>query len=381
MYDVSALHRLIVDKIDRQGPITFAEFMELCLYHPEHGYYAAGWYLRKKRADYYTCPGLHPVFGTLIAKQLVQMWRLLESDRFEIVELGGGEGHLAFDILTFLKERVPDCYDVLTYHMVEVGAPLIARQRELLKPFDKVIRWLRPDDFTAAETVGCIVSNELVDALPVHRVKKEEGQLKEIFVTADANGLAEVVGSPSDPALEAYFRRLGIDLQEGQQAEVNLRALSWIRQVADRLGRGFVVTIDYGHTADVLYAPARRDGTLVCYWQHRVSSDPYIRIGRQDMTAHVDFTSLILNGRDCGLELTGLVPQYKFLLSLGFLDEMMRWEKGVDEIDAVTGRLAMKQLILPDGMGGPFKVLIQHKGLSEPTLDGLNEAETEVNYE
>jgi SAM-dependent MidA family methyltransferase len=343
------LRQIITEEIRDKGPLTFARFMELCLYHPEYGYYASGRACRGREGDYYTSPTIHPVFGALIAKQMVQMWRIMGSGAFQIVEMGGGEGYLCLDILDYLQQDERKFYGILTYHMVEISPVIIERQRELLSPHEGTVIWHQPDQIREMGITGCFISNELVDAFPVHRVVMKEGKLKEIFVDSAQGGLEEMHGDPSTPELEQYFLRLGITLTEGQRAEVNLEALRWLQGVAKGL----------------------ENGTFLCYRDHRVHADPYSNPGLQDMTAHVDFNSLVEWGEEYGLQLTGLVPQYRFLLALGILDEAARMDEEKEEWEGMAGRLTVKNLILPGGMGETFKVLIQHKGIESPQLDGL----------
>jgi SAM-dependent MidA family methyltransferase len=221
---------------------------------------------------------------------------------------------------------------------------------------------------------GCFLSNELVDAFPVHQVVVDHGNLKEIYVIQEYGRLKEQQGELSDPRIASYFQSMGITLQEGQRAEVNLKALDWMEKVARCLKKGFVLTIDYGYLAKELYAPHRRAGTLLCYYQHQPSDNPYERLGEQDITAHVNFSSLLQKGEEVGLRLTGLVPQYQFLIALGLLQEMESLGREMSELDALQLRLSLKHLIEPEmGMGEVFKVLIQHKGMDQPRLDGLRD--------
>jgi SAM-dependent MidA family methyltransferase len=365
------LHQIIAEEIRVQGPLTFARFMELCLYHPRYGYYASGRACRGREGDYYTSPTVHPIFGALIAKQMVQMWRIMGGSTFDIVEMGGGEGYLCVDILDYLQCYEPQFYNILCYHMMEISPVVIERQKELLSDHSEKVAWRQPDQMRELDMRGCFISNELVDAFPVHRVVQEGGELKEIFVDLDNGVLKEIIGDPSTPDLEAYFQRLGITLAEGQGAEVNLEARRWLQGVAKGLERGFMVTIDYGYPARELFNSLRRDGTFLCYRDHRVHADPYSNPGLQDMTAHVDFTSLVEWGEEYGLQLTGLVPQYRFLLALGILDEVARLGGKEEGWEGMAERLTLKNLILPGGMGETFKVLIQHKGIESPQLDGL----------
>ena len=240
------------------------------------------------------------------------------------------------------------------------------------------VAWVPDLDAIPADSItGVFLSNELVDAFPVHRVVKRPLGLREIYVAwapepspLEGEGrvrgrFVEIEAPPCSSALEAYFARLGISLEAGQQAEVNLEALEWMRQVGARLRRGLVVTIDYGHAAADLFAPARKTGTLLGYYRHTVSDSPYVRVGQQDLTAHVDFTSLALAGRDAGLEVTGFTNQLHFLINLGI-------ELTFAGLDPESPQVAaMRELLRPDGMGTTYKILVQHKGMLAPQLDGL----------
>jgi SAM-dependent MidA family methyltransferase len=366
-----SLRQIIAEEIRAKGPLPFARFMEICLYHPQYGYYASGRGCRGREGDYYTSPTVHPIFGALMGKQLAQMWRILGAGAFEVVEMGGGEGYLCIDILDYLQQEEPQFYDLLLYCMVEVSPVVIEKQRRLLAPHEAKVAWRQPDEMVGQKIRGCFLSNELVDSFPVHRVVMEAGALQEVYVDLDKGGFKEVHKSPSTPELMEYFRCLGITLAEGQQAEVNLEAMRWLQKVAQGLERGFAITIDYGYPAAELYSPLRQAGTLLCYQGHRALTDPYSNLGLQDMTAHVDFTSLIMWGEGCGLQLTGLVPQYRFLFALGILEQAAELGKGKGEGEALNERLTIKNLILPGVMGETFKVLIQHKGIVKPQLEGL----------
>jgi SAM-dependent MidA family methyltransferase len=362
---------MIEEEIRRKGPIPFARFMEICLYHPQYGYYASGRGCRGRGGDYFTAPTIHPLFGALMGKQIAEMWRILGRETFEVVEMGGGEGYLGKDILDYLQQEEPQLYNLLLYRMLEISPVAIERQRRLLAPHEEKVIWHQPNEVVDLKVQGCFLSNELVDSFPVHRVVMESGALREVYVDLQNGGFKEVQREPSTPDLVAYFQRLGITLAEGQQAEVNLEALRWLQGVAQGLVQGFVVTIDYGYRAQELFSPLRREGTLLCYRDHRVLPDPYENLGLQDMTSHVDFTSLILWGEGMELQLTGLVPQYRFLLCLGILEQVAHVGKGKGEEDALNERLTVKHLIIPGGMGETFKILIQHKGIDKPQLEGL----------
>ena len=370
------LRRFILSQIEERGPVPFTQFMEWCLYHPDYGYYQSGRAKIGRDGDYYTSSSVHPLFGHLIAKQLYQMAEILGGETFDVVEMGGGRGLLCKDILDWASKNSPSLYQHLRYHLIETAAHFLKEQKVRLSEHERdgKVFWLNPEEFRNSEfkIEGCLLSNELVDAFPVHRVIFDKGSLKEIYINVDNGQLEEEWREPSDPRIHDYFRSMEITLQEGQKTEVNLKALDWMEKVERCLKKGFALTIDYGYIAEELYAPFRREGTLLCYYQHQTSSNPYERLGEQDITSHVNFTSLIRKGEEVGLHLTGLVSQYRFLIGLGILQEMESLERELSETDRLRMRLSLKHLIEPEaGMGEVFKVLIQHKGINNPRLDGL----------
>lgn len=372
------LRRFILSQIEKQGPIPFSQFMEWCLYHPDYGYYRVERTTIGRDGDYYTGPCVHPLFGGLIAKQLSQMSDQMGGSTFGVVESGGGRGFLCEDVLRWAKENSPIFYQRLRYHLIETAPPFLREQRERLGEFigEGKIFWIENDAFERGkiQIEGCFLSNELLDAFPVHRVIFDQGSLKEVYLTHQNNQLKELLGELSDSRIASYFQSMEISLQEGQRVEVNLKALDWMEKVARCLKKGFVLTIDYGYLAEELYAPYRREGTLLCYTQHQTSDHPYERLGEQDITSHVNFTSLIRKGEEVGLRFTGLVPQYQFLIALGLLQEMEFLGREMSEMDALQLRLSLKHLIEPErGMGEVFKVLIQHKGMDQAQLDGLRD--------
>lgn len=367
--NLSPLAGELRERIAAGGPLPFAEFMAACLYHPQHGYYMTPRERIGKAGDFFTSTSVHAVFGRLVARQLMQMAALLGDATFEVVEQGGGEGHLALDILDTLASEAPDLYARLTYTLVEVGPASRARQARTLVAHAARVAWCAADVWQVGS--GCFLSNELVDAFPVHVVEKHAGQLREVFVTnGSADGFVEALHDPSSPALEEHLRWLGIAPVEGNRAEINLAAPVWMREVAGRIGRGFVLTIDYGYPAAELYALHRREGTLLCYRQHQADDDPYSAVGEKDITAHVDFTALQQAGEEAGLRTLWFGEQYRFLLGLGFFEELLRLQAQCsDEREARALRLTLKNLIVPEqGMGETFKVLVQGKGVGQPGL-------------
>lgn len=367
--DNPLLKKEIIELIQRKGKITFADFMDMALYHPEYGYYTSEREKLGKEGDFYTSTDVHPVFGGLIARQMEQMWKIMGCGKFTIVELGAGKGWLCHDILSFIKERSPEFYKNVEYKIVEISKYHIEKQSGILKDFeDKIVREQFSDGkFSFGPIEGCYLSNEFFDSLPVHSVVVEENTLKEIFVTTKDGVLVETTGCLSTPELEEYFHGLNINLNEGQKAEVNLKAIEWIKNISRCLKRGFAITIDYGHPAEGLYSDIRSRGTLMCYYKHTTNESPLERIGNQDITAHVNFTSLMKAGEEEDIKTTGLAKQSHFLITLGILDEMNRSRNDIKKV------LTMKNLIIPGGMGDTFKILIQHKGIDSPELIGLRD--------
>ena len=367
-------------RIRERGPITFAEFMEAALYWPGGGYYSGGDSHTGDETspfgptgDYYTSPMAHPAFGALLAVQLYQFWLLLDRPSpFPVVEAGSGNGQLCHDILAAaeaLPEPFPASVRYLCVDPHPSGPPQDLPRATRLAARGIPLRNLR----------GCIISNELLDAFPVHQVRVEQGRLQEVFVAleyddgGEGNRLVERLGDPSTPALAARLEERGVTLAEGQTAEINLALDDWAREAAAALDSGFVLTIDYGRTAEELYsADLRPRGTLTTYYRHTQTDSPLRHIGQQDITAQVDFTSVIEAGRLYGLELLGLTTQARFLHNL----DLPRLRRRVTSTpmpveQAVANRAGLVALGRPGGLGD-FKVLVQGKNLPSHPGEGLN---------
>ncbi|MCP4266054.1 MAG: SAM-dependent methyltransferase [Candidatus Brocadiaceae bacterium] len=361
------LRKEIVDLVNKKGKITFADFMELALYHPRYGYYTSEKEKIGKTGDYYTSSDVNPVFGELIARQLEQMWRLMGKSKFTIVEVGAGKGWLCYDIISFIRNEYPGFFEKMDYKIVEISQSLIEKQRGTLTGMEKKVSWesISTDGLSIGSVEGCFISNEFVDSLPVHQVILDNDHLKEIYVKVKDGRFCEVIDELSSSALRNYFKESKINLIEGQRAEVNLKVLDWVKDISSCLNKGFVITIDYGHLAEALYSEERYRGTLMCYYEHTTNENPYERIGHQDITSHVNFSSIMLEGSRFGLNTTGFVRQSNFLIALGILNKMNDLQGDISKL------LTMKNLFLPGGMGDVFKVLIQHKGVDGPGLIGL----------
>lgn len=371
---VNFLKQKIIERIKSEGPISFETFMGMALYYPGLGYYAKDSTRIGRSGDFYTSSHLHPIFGAMIGRQMEEMWTFMgRPDLFQIVEMGAGMGYLAWDMLDYLrKERgegakeQDSLFEHLRYSIVELNPSMKARQHMLLKENADKIQW-----FSSLRELGpirgCVLSNELLDAFPVRMVEMHDG-LKEIYLSANHDGLVEVKMPCSDEVVE-YFRELTIELPEGYRTEVNLELRHWLKDVSDTLAEGFVLTIDYGYPAWDYYSEDRNRGTLLCYYQHQVSEDPYQNIGEQDLTAHVNFSSLKRWGEGLGLKTIGFCPQGMYLISLG-IDEVITEACGCapDPFDISK----IKGLLLPGGMGESHKVMVHYKGDGEPKLRGFS---------
>lgn len=371
--DDRALRNILLERIGASGSITFADYMAACLYEPGLGYYTSPGRKVGAEGDFYTSSNVHRVFGRLLAREIASMWRTMgEPADFQIVEAGAANGRLSADIMDAVAELEPALYATVTCRLIEAEPSLAESQRVMLADHLPRLAWSSPEELAAGtlEITGCLLTNELVDALPVHLVEMTSDGLREVMVTAEGEQFREQLALPSTPAIEAYLQRIGVSLNVGQRAEIHLAADQWLKGVARSLRRGFVITIDYGYQAEELYGPMRKSGTLLCYYRHQVEEDPYIRVGQQDITTHVDFTSLVRCGEEAGLSVFWYGEQYRFLMAAGMMDELLALEsRPISEGERLKDRLALKKLMLPDGgMGDTFKVLVQGKGVDRPEL-------------
>ena len=359
---MTPLAELLGDRIRRFGPLTFADYMRECLYHPVHGYYSKA--ESKRFADYYTSVDVHPIFARLLARQFAEMWENLgRPAEFTLMEAGAGVGRFAAHVLDFCEAKLPAFYDALKYVAVERSASRCEQARIHSKRHEDAGHFRASAEVPAHIAAGCFFSNELVDALPVHRIVMDGGTLKEILVGFRAGSFVEVLAPLSTCAVTEYFAAQDIALCEGQHAEAGLEACDWISEIGRRLERGYVLTIDYGHPAADLFDDHHMRGTLLAYQNHRPSEDFYASPGEQDLTAHVNFTALESWGKRSGLETAGFTSQTAFLLALGQGNEFADvYDEGQTEAERMKARLQLKTLIHPEGMGERFQVLIQRKG-------------------
>jgi SAM-dependent MidA family methyltransferase len=350
-------------EIAERGPIPFARFMERALYEPGHGYYRRVEAGPGRRGDFLTAPETHPIFGAAMARLVEAAWEALDRPApFTITEPGAGGGALAAGLLTDLRRRRAPLLDAVRYRPLEVEPQRVAELEHRLDSagFADLIEPAPP----GRSEVGAVIANEVVDALPVHRVVRREGRLRERLVDAVADGFVEVEGDPSTPALEARLRAEEIELPDGVVAELCLAIDGWLESATAHLGRGIVVLVDYGDDAKRLYGSDRPDGTLRAFARHSVSGATLRHVGRQDLTAHVDLTAVRRAALTLGLDELGATTQAELLATVGVGDVVSATlrEPGATLEAALSLRSALARLMNPRGMGG-FHVLAFGRGL------------------
>jgi SAM-dependent MidA family methyltransferase len=365
------LRDVIREEIERAGGIPFSRYMELCLYHPELGYYARAGEKFGKAGDFYTSSDVHAVFGRLLARQFDEMWRALgEPARLDLIELGPGRGLFARDVLDWSAKTFPAFARALRYTLVErspsLRAALADRLGSHVEQGSAVIAEELPN--TVADH-AILFANEFFDALPVE-VVSDRGQL---WLKDDAGGIAEDWRAPASEVL-AYLDRYGIQPEFGERVEACLIAQEWMTRAAALLRRGFLVAVDYGYTRDELLA-GRHRGTVTAIRKHAVSRDPYEAPGEQDITAHVNFTALAAAGEAAGLAPLGLITQSQFLLGIG---EATEFADAFEDVrlpqEHAKVALQLKHLITPAGMGETFHVLVMGRE-TDARLSGLSFAQ------
>ena len=379
------LKEIINNKINsnEKKRISFSEYMTEVLYNNKFGYYSSENFKIGKEGDFFTASSLGSYFGELISEQLHQIWKILGNPKpFSFIEMGGGTGIFAKDILNFISNKYPDFFENFSYIFIEKSQYLIEQQKGNLREFNNTINWKTYSDIQDSSLIGCAFSNELIDAFGVHKVIYQEGKLKEIYVTLSSdNQLKEISDELSTSEILNYFELNNITFTQDEYpnnyyTEVNLEAKNWLKNITSKLKKGYLITIDYGYKSKKYYHPQRYQGTLKCYYQHQHHDNPYINLGKQDITTHVNFTALQLWGKELGLTNINLTQQGLFLMALGLGDRLAQLSSEKINIQELFNRRdALHQLINPQGLGG-FKVLIQSKNLTSQqqkiSLKGLN---------
>lgn len=366
---------LIHDEIRRRGRITFHRFVELCLYHPHLGYYNSGKVRLGKSGDFYTSAHTAPVFARLLARHLERWWTGLgQPVSLELIELGPGEGLLAGELLQIMRQRWPEMFDTLRYIGVEQSAGLGEQVKAALAPFAEratmVTDWQSACAAAAgAPAVRCVLANEFFDALPFHILVWRRGAWKERYVCLDQERLAWCEEEPSDPALLQQTEKLfppGLPLlksEDGLTVEIRPGANEWMRCVCELLlrggGAGQLLIVDYGYSVEELRQGRFPQGSALAYRRHQFTDDLLANPGEQDITAHVNFSELIAAGEQCGMSVSRFESQAKFLMEIGAQDEFgLVFHDAGSEAERLRRARLLKTLILPQGMGEAFRVLV-----------------------
>lgn len=344
------------------GWISFARYMELALYAPGLGYYTAGAHKFGAAGDFITAPELSPLFGRTLARQVAA---IMADSAPHILELGAGSGKLAADMLGELERMdcLPDSYRIL-----EVSADLRERQQALIRQrlphLLERVSWLDalPESFG-----GAVVANEVLDALPVHRVRWRDSAMDEIGVAASADGFAWQDRPLTNAALLQAAQAINgqFSLPDDYASEICLAARGLVNSLAARLQHGAIVFLDYGFGAREFYHPQRDTGTLMCHYRHHAHDDPLFLPGLQDITAHVDFTDIAECGIDAGLALLGYTNQAFFLINNGITDLLA--DTSPQDLTAYLPLSAqLQKLTSPSEMGELFKVIALGKNMANP---------------
>ena len=345
---------VIRNEIELRGSISFARFMELALYHPQFGYYMSGQVRVGKEGDYFTSPTVGPVFGRFLGMQFAEMWETMGKPKpFVLLELGSNRGWLAEDVMCWARERRPDFAEAIDYRVCERGKrSVVSGQWSAFSDWREI-----PD----GAVTGCIFSNELVDAFPVHLVRRVNGDWKELYVDWREEAFQWTVGALGFPMESLPMTLREFPFPDGYTTEVHLAAVDWLSHMARILSRGFLMTVDYGYLDAKYYAPYRSNGTLLCYHKHQTNTEPLERVGEQDITAHVNFGALVLMGTALGLDFTGLTDQTRFIMGIGQseIERIVNAKPGQPD----TTRQQLQTLLNPADMGRTFKVLVQQKGI------------------
>jgi SAM-dependent MidA family methyltransferase len=360
----SVLKEQLRERIKREGPITFCEWMRTALYDPAEGYYRKDqrtiW---GREGDYRTSPERSDLFAATFASYFARLYERLNSPKnFSIVEIGAGAGEFAFGVLQTLQCYFPAVFAATKYDVVEVSEPARATARQRLLPFGERVEFSSMDDFEV--DTGIVFSNELFDAFPVHRVTLSDDKLCEYYVALDVDGKFDwLIGPASTLRLDDYLKRHNIRLREGQVAEVSLELERWLERVAAKLRQGYLISVDYGAESAELYSAAEREqGTLRGFQRHAFVENVLNSPGEADLTTTVNWTAVRAAGESLGLKTVEFARQDKFLLEAGLLDQLALRSESANEAERIRLSTSAREMALPNGMAASFQVLIQEKG-------------------
>ena len=365
--NTASLTTRLRERIRREGPITFCEWMKAALYDSSEGYYCRADRIRwGKEGDYRTSPERSSLFAATFARYFDRLHQQLGRPvAWTILEAGGGEGHFAAGLLQALRKFFPDVFAATSYVIDEISPQSCMRVRERLQPFVDQVQLRKLDEVEIDS--GVVFSNELLDAFPVHRIALHQGEFKEFYVTVNESGNFEWLVDTLSPALSqrlnGYFDEVGIPPREGQVVEINLEIEEWLRKVAARMNTGYAVTVDYGAAAEDLYSPLANDeGTLRGFQRHEFVDDLLAQPGEHDLTTTVNWNFVKSAGANVGLRFVELTRQDQFLLANGFLEQLeVESSQAKDEAERLRLSTAAREMILPDGMAASFQVLVQKK--------------------
>jgi SAM-dependent MidA family methyltransferase len=358
----SRLAEKLRELIKHEGPITFREWMRTALYDEAEGYYRKQHKIWGREGDYRTSPERSALFAATFARYFARRYEQLGNPQsFLIVEIGGGEGHFAIGVLQTLQTYFPQVFAATRYVFDEIGEQARASAQERLDSFSGRVEFA---DLAELESDADIVfSNEVLDAFPVHRVTLVNGKLCEYYVRCAVDEQFEwMIDQPSTPRLADYLQKHEISLREGQVAEINLEVELWLTRVAARLGRGYLITVDYGAEADELYSSEERgQGTLRGFHRHGFVDNLLTAPGDHDLTSTVNWTVVKATGEQLGLKTVEFARQDKFLLAAGLLEQLAAQSENVSEAEKLRLNTAAREMILPNGMAVSFQVLVQEK--------------------
>ena len=348
-----------------RGPIPFCEFMAAALYHPEHGYYASGRAAIGRGGDFMTSVSVGRLFGTLLARQFIEMWeRLDRPDAFPLIEQGAHDGTLLEDVLIALRTLAPECAAAARPVIIE-PAP-VWRERQAARLNNWPVQWTESVE-TLEPFAGIHFSNELLDAFPVQRVRRNADGWSELYVQWEGERFVWVDRPIEQPALNERLER--IKAPPGYVTEVCLESARWMQTLGRKLTRGYILAIDYGFPHAEYYRPERIDGTLEAIAAHRREEDVLARPGELDLTAHVDFTALAETAAATGLHVEGFTDQHHFMVGLA-----ARHFPDGRQPSAAEMR-AFQTLAHPTLLGRSFKVFGASRGVNPgPPLAGFSHA-------
>ena len=357
----------IADRIRDEGPLTFAAFMEAALYDESLGYYRRDAPTVGREGDYITSPEVHPLFAYAVAAQAAELWERLGSDEsFVLREVGPGTGALVEGIATWTATQRPTFARALRFELVEHAPAAVERQRRRLAALGERVSWI---DYQHAPMQGLLFANELLDAQPVHRLRWGKGFWEELYVCLVGERFAEQAGPVSSESLLTPLAEVAPG--GGQVVEVCPAAGRLVSELAGSLERGLLLLLDYGYQRERLYAPWRREGTLLTYYRHTPGSDPYARPGEQDLSCHVDVDAVIEAATNAGLEALPVRSQAEYLMELGVAQAPDLGARGAELEAELSRRRAVEVLTDPEGLGR-VQVMAFSRGLETGTQEGLS---------